>query len=130
MPTIEANPPLTAAHCPLCNAPLDPEHPESCPKCDWVAPTHPSIQAPHVATIRDKFAVCLTVVPGLGHIYKGHKLTGALYMLGAIFAVLAALVAGTFTAGFAVLLLPLYWIGIMLQVYYLDDLVVGKKAGA
>jgi hypothetical protein len=122
MPTTEANPPLTttsAAHCPLCDAPLNPEHPDACSKCDWVAPQH----AEHHAggTLRDRIAVCLSVVPGLGHYYKGHKLTGALYMLGAVFAVLAAGVAGTFTAGFGVFLLPLYWLGIMLQVYWLED---------
>ena len=128
MPTTEANPPLTVAHCPLCEAPLNPEHPDSCTKCDWVANPH---SHPHPAgRIRDKIAVCLSVVPGLGHIYKGHKLTGALYMLGAVFAVFAAIVAGTFTAGFGVLLLPLYWIGIMLQVYFLEDRGVVKTAGA
>ena len=128
MPTTEANPPLTAARCPLCDAPLDPAHPDACTKCDWVAQPQ---SKPHPAgSIRDKVAVCLSVVPGLGHIYKGHKLTGALYMLGAVFAVIVALVAGTFTAGFGVLLLPFYWIGIMLQVYFLEDLAVGKKTGA
>ena len=120
MPTIEANPPLTAAaRCPLCDAPLDPEHPDACTKCDWVAPGHR--EHPQSGGIRDKIAVCLSVVPGLGHIYKGHKMTGALYMLGAVFAVFAAVVAGTFTAGFGVFLLPLYWIGIMLQVYWMED---------
>jgi hypothetical protein len=70
---------------------------------------------------RDIAAVLLSVVPGLGHIYKGHRLTGALYMLGAAFAVIACTVAATFTAGFGLLLLPLYWAGVMLQVYWLDD---------
>jgi len=126
MPTTEANPPLTAPRCPLCDAPLDPAHPDACSKCDWVA--HPHGQ-PHTAgSLRDKIAVCLSVVPGLGHIYKGHKLSGALYLLGAVFACLAVAVAGTFTAGFAVFLLPLYWIGVMLQVYFLEDLAV-KKTG-
>ncbi len=129
MPTIEANPPLTTtAHCPLCDAPLDPQHPDACTKCDWVAPGHPEHHAG--GSLRDRIAVCLSVVPGLGHIYKGHKLTGALYMLGAVFAVLAAVVAGTFTAGFGVFLLPLYWIGIMLQVYWLEDRGIAPKKGA
>src|SRR5260221_3719619 len=104
MPTTKPNPPLTAAHCPLCNAPLDPANPNECPKCDWVAPSHPSQHTG--GGIRDKIAVCLSVVPGLGHIYKGHKMTGALYMLGALFAIFAAVVASTATAGFCILLLP------------------------
>ena len=37
MPTTEANPPLTATRCPLCDAALDPKNPNECPKCDWVA---------------------------------------------------------------------------------------------
>ena len=34
---------------------------------------------------------------------------------------LAVAVAATFTAGWALLLMPLYWAGVMLQVYWLDD---------
>jgi hypothetical protein len=66
-------------------------------------------------------ALLLSIVPGLGHIYKGHRLTGALLMLGAFFAVLACSVAATATAGFGLLLLPFYWAGVMLQVYWLED---------
>jgi hypothetical protein len=123
---IEANPPRAAGQtCPLCDAPLDPANPNACSRCDWVADTE---SAPARSGLRDKVAVALSVVPGLGHIYKGHRLSGALYMLGALFAVFAAMVASTATAGFGILLLPLYWLGVMLQVYFLDDLAVaGKK---
>ena len=124
MTTTEANPPLTGAHCPFCDAPLNSEHPEACPQCDWVA--HAPGQT-RVGSVRDKIAVCLSVVPGLGHIYKGHRMTGALYMLGAIFAIFAAFVASTATAGFGILLLPLYWIGIMLQVYFAKDLALKEE---
>lgn len=120
MPTIEANPPLNAVKtCPLCGATLTLEHPDACPRCDWVA------EMPHhhrKGTFRDRASVCLSVIPGLGHIYKGHRLTGALYMLGAAFAIFAAIVASTATAGFGILLLPLYWVGVMMQVYWLEDL--------
>jgi hypothetical protein len=127
MPTIEANPSRTQmSACPLCGAPLTSENATECTQCDWVA--KPAI--PHQAdtNVRDKVAVVLSVVPGLGHIYKGHRLTGALYMLGAGFAVFGAIVASTATAGFGILLLPLYWLGVMLQVYFVEDLVLaGKK---
>jgi hypothetical protein len=128
MPTIEANPTRTTALvCPLCGSALNPENPNACTHCDWVAGIEPH-QSPH-GGVRDKVAVALSVIPGLGHIYKGHRLTGALYMLGAGFAVFAAIVASTATAGFGILLLPLYWLGIMLQVYFVEDLVLmGKKA--
>ncbi len=122
MPTIEAKPSRTAAlTCPLCGTALNPENPNACTHCDWVAKT----EEHHAGGgFRDRVAVCLSVIPGLGHIYKGQRLTGALYMMGAAFAVFAAIVASTATAGFGILLLPLYWLGIMLQVYFAEDLVV------
>jgi len=126
MPTIEEAKPSNgsaAQTCPLCGAPLNPESPDACSQCDWVA--KPAEQQAG-GSVRDKIAVCLSVVPGLGHFYKGHRLTGALYFLGAVFAVSAAIVAGTFTMGFGVLLLPLYWLGIMLQVYFVEDLVLAE----
>lgn len=124
MSTIEANPshPATLT-CPLCSSPLSSENPLACSHCDWVAaePRHDG------ASFRDRVAVALSVIPGLGHIYKGHQLTGALYMLGAAFAIFGAFVASTATAGFGILLLPLYWIGVMLQVYFLEDLTLARK---
>jgi hypothetical protein len=63
----------------------------------------------------------LSVVPGLGHIYKGHTLTGTLLALGGVFAILACALAATASAGFGLLLIPLYWAGVMLQVYWLED---------
>lgn len=120
MPTIEANPPVTAAtRCPLCDAPLDPNHPEACTKCDWVAPDH--TERPPGGNIRDKIAVCLSIVPGLGHIYKGYKMTGVLYMIGSVFAFAFCFLAGAASAGWGLLLMPLYWAGVMMQVYWLED---------
>jgi hypothetical protein len=110
--------PLT--QCPLCEAALDPANPNECPKCDWVV-GYRRRQSERLGTARDRAALMLSVIPGLGHIYKGHRLTGALLMLGALFAVMACSVAATATAGFGLLLLPLYWAGVMLQVYWLED---------
>jgi hypothetical protein len=126
MPTIEANPTSRAGvlTCPLCGTALNPEHPNECTHCDWVAAPAPEQAG---GGVRDKIAVCLSVIPGLGHIYKGHRLTGALYMLGALFAIFGAIVASTATAGFGILLLPLYWLGVMMQVYFLEDLVLAGK---
>jgi hypothetical protein len=123
MPSIEASSSrgeAVALTCPLCQAPLDPAHPGACTKCDWVAKPAPNA-ATHHDTFRDRAAVALSIIPGLGHIYKGYKLTGAIYMVGAIFAFLACSVAATFTAGFGMLLLPVYWVAIMMQVYWLED---------
>ncbi len=126
MPTIEAKPSVTQiSTCPLCDAALDPGNPTECPKCDW----HVGYQKEPdeaLGTVRDVAAVVMSVIPGLGHLYKGHRLSGALYMLGAVFAIFGAAVASTATAGFGLLLLPLYWAGVMLQVYWLEDRAAGK----
>ena len=127
MPTPAANSPVTETRaCPLCDTPLDPANPNECPKCDWVL-GYRRRQQPRNNT-RDRIAVCLSVVPGLGHIYKGYRMTGALYLLGSVFAMMAIIVAATFTAGWALLLAPFYWAGVMLQVYWLEDKVVQQPA--
>jgi len=136
MPTTEAKPPTTpstspgqaAAHCPLCHAPLDPEHPDSCSKCDWIGPRHPAYHAG--GSLRDRIAVVLSIVPGLGHYYKGHKSTGALYFIGSVFAFAFCFLAGAASAGWGLLLLPLYWIGVMLQVYWIEDRGLAPKKQA
>ena len=109
-----------ALTCPLCSAPLIAEHPDECTQCDWVARPAPDAIT-HPGNFRDRAAVVLSVVPGLGHVYKGYKLTGAICALGAVFAFLACGVAATFTAGFGILLFPIYWVGTMLHVYWIED---------
>ena len=117
MPTTNANPPLTETRtCPLCGAALSPDNLNECPKCDWVRDTGGS-----QGTGRDLTAVCFSVIPGFGHIYKGHRLLGAILMLGSVFAVFAAMLAGFASAGWGLLLLPLYWGAVMLHVYWTDD---------
>jgi hypothetical protein len=76
----------------------------------------------------DAIAVLLSVLPGLGHIYKGHKLIGMLLIfVGTPMAVgLAALIA-TGTAGFGVALLPVYWLGVMVHVYAIKDRVCRRR---
>ena len=73
----------------------------------------------------DAIAVLLSVLPGLGHIYKGHKFIGMLLIfVGTPMAVgLAALIA-TGTAGFGVALLPVYWLAVMAHVYAVKDRVL------
>ena len=121
MPASETNPPQTETrtHCPLCDAVLDSINPNECLKCDWVTGYR---RRSFGGTPRDKASAALSVVPGLGHIYKGHVLLGALLMIGAAFAFFACSVVATATAGFGLLLLPLYWLGVMLHVYWIEDL--------
>lgn len=122
MPTLEADtkPEAALTHCPLCDTALDPVHPDECTRCDWVRGYRRQRSAP-VGTERDAYSVILSVVPGLGHIYKGHLSLGALFMGGGVLAAGVVAVIATFTAGFGLLLLPLYWVAVMLHVYWLED---------
>ena len=73
----------------------------------------------------DAIAVLLSVLPGLGHIYKGHKLIGMLLIFaGTPMAVGLALLIATGTAGFGVALLPIYWLAVMAHVYAIQDRVL------
>lgn len=70
----------------------------------------------------DAIAVMLSVLPGLGHIYKGHKFIGMLLIFaGTPMAVGLALLIATGTAGFGVALLPIYWLAVMVHVYAIQD---------
>jgi hypothetical protein len=70
----------------------------------------------------DAIAVMLSVLPGLGHIYKGHKFIGMLLIFaGTPMAVGIALLIATGTAGFGVGLLPVYWLAVMVHVYAIQD---------
>lgn len=77
----------------------------------------------------DMVAVMLSIVPGLGHIYKGYRLIGLLLMfIGTPMAVGLALLIATGTAGFGFFLLPVYWIAVMVHVWAIPDRVVTTPA--
>lgn len=122
MPAIEAPAKATAAYtkCPLCDTPLDPKNPNECSRCDWVLGYRRQHAAP-IGTDRDAYSAILSVVPGLGHIYKGHLIPGLLFMAGGVLATAIVGVIATFTMGFGLLLLPMYWVAVMVQVYWLED---------
>lgn len=61
-------------HCPLCQAEL-PDGAADCSRCDWVRdPALPPTREP------DWIAAALSIVPGLGHLYKGHLIPGVLIL--------------------------------------------------
>ena len=73
----------------------------------------------------DMVAVMLSIVPGLGHIYKGYRLIGLLLIFfGTPVAFGLALLIATATAGFGFFLLPIYWIAVMVNVWAIPDRVV------
>ncbi len=70
----------------------------------------------------DMVAVLLSIMPGLGHIYKGHRLIGMLIMfVGLPMSIALALLTATFTAGFGFFLLPIFWIAVMVHVWAIPD---------
>jgi len=70
----------------------------------------------------DMVAVMLSIVPGLGHIYKGYRLIGLLLiLLGTPIALGLALLIATGTAGFGFFLLPIYWLAVMINVWAIPD---------
>ena len=83
-PTLE--PPVSAdtMECPLCGHVL-PKDAEACDHCDWVRTDTETAEG----KASDAVAVMLSVIPGLGHVYKGYKLIGLLFFFGAIGALLA-----------------------------------------
>jgi hypothetical protein len=103
--------------CPLCGHVL-PKDAEACHRCDWV-------RGPDTDTAEGKasdlVAVMLSVVPGLGHVYKGYKLLGLLFVIGAFGAILLGALAATATAGFGLALIPIYWFAVMFHVYGVED---------
>ena len=121
-PTISAD----TINCPLCGQVL-PKDAASCDRCDWVR-TPDTDTAEGQAS--DLVAVMLSVVPGLGHVYKGYKLLGLLFVTGAFGAILLGALAATATAGFGLALIPIYWFGVMFHVYGIEDRVAASTAKA
>ena len=103
--------------CPLCGQVL-PKDAESCTQCDWVREDG-TVTAEGKAS--DAVAVLLSVIPGLGHVYKGYKLLGLVFVTGAFVAILLGALAATATAGFGLGLIPIYWFAVMFHAYSIDD---------
>ena len=103
--------------CPLCGRAL-PENARACDHCDWV---QPDVTDTAEGKASDLVAVLLSVIPGLGHVYKGYRMLGLLFVIGAFGAILAGLLAATATAGFGLGLIPIYWLAVMFHVYVIKD---------
>ncbi len=105
-----------AGVCPLCGATL--HNPESCDRCDWVKGY--GEQAGEMRrNPRDLFACILSLFwPGAGHFYKGHtKMAAVLAALG----VLCFLWSITFLMFGGPLALPVFWIAVAANAYFLPD---------
>lgn len=112
------------SHCPLCGTELDAAHATECPHCDWVLGyrrTRAQVEGGHHAS-RDVIAAALSLVPGAGHLYKGHLRLGAtifgvMFLLG-----LFVLATVTSTVGASLLALPFFWGAAMMHAYLAEDL--------
>ena len=72
---------------------------------------------------RNKLAAFLSVVPGLGHLYKHHYLAGVgVLLLGNLFAVFVTAWLSLATFGAAIILVPAAYIGgVAASAYYAED---------
>ncbi len=130
MTTIETPTEVTTLKdCPLCGAPLDAANPVECTQCDWVAGYRQRQQKalnPRVG--RDRAAAVMSVIPGLGHIYKGHRLLGAALMAGTLLIVFFCCATVSATVGAVLLLIPVYWSAVMLHAFWAEDRSAKKAA--
>ncbi|HEX8311938.1 MAG TPA: hypothetical protein VF614_11510 [Chthoniobacteraceae bacterium] len=102
--------------CPLCRTTL-PDQAQNCTACDWVRePEQKGDNFRHFA------AVWLSLVPGLGHLYKGHVLLG-----GLVFFIISPLLLGLLlflapgTLGLSLLVIPLFLGGVMFHAFQAED---------
>lgn len=108
--------------CPYCGH-LLPKDAESCDRCDWTR------GATHTAEGKasDAVAVIFSIIPGLGHIYKGHIMAGFLWMAGAIPVGIFVLLAAFASAGWGLGLFFFYLGAVMLHAYGIKDRVVPPR---
>jgi hypothetical protein len=106
--------------CPLCGEQLSASATE-CTKCDWVKGyRHPETIDSYNA--RDVIACAISLVPGAGHLYKGHVKAGIAFFIGAAIIVFFIGLVGMVGMGFQILLIPFYWVWVMIQAFFIKDL--------
>ncbi len=105
--------------CPYCGH-LLPKDAERCDRCDWER----GATKMEEGKASDMVAVMFSIIPGLGHIYKGHILAGILWMLGAIPVGIFVFLAAFASAGWGLGLFLFYLAAVMLHAYGIDDRVV------
>src|SRR5262249_13723101 len=78
---------------------------------------------PEVIGAENKVAAFLSIVPGLGHIYKGHLAAGFIWMFfGMPLTIWIALLLGLATAGIGLLFPVACWVGLAFDAYCEPDL--------
>ena len=108
--------------CPYCGH-LLPKDAGCCDRCDWVRGATQTAEG----KASDAVAVMFSIVPGLGHIYKGHIFAGLLWMIGAIPVGIFVFLAAFASAGWGLGLFFFYLAAVMLHAYGIEDRVVPPK---
>ena len=116
--------PETLTRCPLCGAALN-ESGTECTKCDWVPGyrRRETRREDFLRNPRDIAAAVLSIVPGAGHIFKGHQI-GWVFMAGVPVIIVMAF---AFTMFFGWLMVPTYWLAVAVDAYLRKDL---RRAGS
>ncbi len=72
---------------------------------------------------RDKIAALLSIIPGIGHLYKHHYLDGLVILLvGNTLMVFVAIWLALATLGLSLIIVPcIYFSGVAFSAYKLDD---------
>ena len=108
--------------CPYCGH-LLPKDAQSCDRCDWKRGATETAEG----KASDAVAVMFSIIPGLGHIYKGHILAGFLWMAGAIPVGIFVFLAAFASAGWGLGLFLFYLGAVMLHAYAVPDRVVTPR---
>jgi TM2 domain-containing membrane protein YozV len=108
--------------CPFCGH-LLPKNAARCDRCDWTRSATETAEG----KASDAIAVIFSIIPGLGHIYKGHILAGLLWMAGAIPVGIFVLLAAFASAMWGLGLFFFYLGAVMLHAYAVDDRVAPPR---
>ena len=108
--------------CPNCGQRL-PKDSESCDQCGWKREGSDTAEG----TASDAMAALLSIVPGLGHVYKGYRGIGLLFAIGTLIVLGFSGLAAIASAGFGLGLAVFYWIGVAMHAYAIKDRVVPSE---
>ena len=109
--------------CPNCGQRL-PKDAQACNRCDWKR--EGPVQTAE-GTASDAMAALLSIVPGLGHVYKGYRGIGLLFAIGTLIVLGFSGLAAIASAGFGLGLAVFYWVGVAMHAYAIKDRVVPSE---
>lgn len=105
--------------CPNCGQRLAKDA-QACDRCNWKRESSETAEG----TASDAMAALLSIVPGLGHVYKGYRGLGLLFAIGTLIVLGFSGLAAIASAGFGLGLAVFYWVIVALHAYGIKDRVV------